>query len=163
MECPLQVKINLQYRLAPFGVIGVCLSLMQQDSLDDAIPGGDLRHTHQTSIGVAAILVEDVVHPVLFLAGNERRVPVFVEECDGATLHCHRHDAYPHILGHHIEQGAPEIVGGPQTGIRTAQRGNGLTPCAQHTPVAAVCGRHTEETVAHRQVLWLNGCLPCHI
>ena len=161
-EFLLQVAIDLAHLLAPLVIVGIGLALMQQDALDDTVFSGRLRHREQALVGVAAILIEDAVHPVALLLGNQRSVFVLVEEGDGTAFYGHRHDADAHTVGHDIEQRAPEPVGRPQVGIGPAEGRHGLAPLAERA-VSTVSGCHAEIAVAHLQVLRFDRSLPYHV
>ena len=101
---------------------------MQQDALDDTVLGGNLRHREQPFVGVAPVLIENAIHPVTLLLGDEGLILVFVKEGDRTAFDSHRHDTDTHILRHHVKQSTPEPVGGSEMSIGTAERWNGFAP-----------------------------------
>ena len=126
----LQVAVDFPHRLLPFPVVGIRLALMQQDALDDTILGCNLRHTQQSLVWIAPILIQNVVHPVAIFNGNDSRISVLVEESDRTTLNSHRHDADAYMLRHSFKQRAPKPVGRTKVGISTAEGRHGLAPRA---------------------------------
>ena len=126
----LQVAVYLPDRLLPMAVVSVRFALMQQDAHDNAVLGGNLRHRQQALVRVTPVLVEDVIHPVAILNGDDAGVLVFVEEGDGTALYGHRYDADADIFRNHVEQCPSEPVGWSEVGICSAERRHSLAPCA---------------------------------
>ena len=59
-----EVVVNLLYTLWPLGIIRVGFSLMDENALDDAVLLGNACHINESLVGIAIVLVDNILHPV---------------------------------------------------------------------------------------------------
>ena len=87
---------------------------MQQDTLDDTILLSLLAELNQTVVGVAAVLLADILHPAGLL-GDVLLTLVLVEKVDRATCYSNHNDTDLYVLGHILNHCTAKIVDGSKT------------------------------------------------
>src|SRR4029077_6983731 len=105
------------------------LSLMQQDSFDDAILLSRFCRVDKPLIGASAICINDVGHPVR--GGRSIRLKtVLLKEFDFAARYGDVDDAHSDVGREVGSHRSSKIVGGEKAGRGTGQWGDGWIPIA---------------------------------
>ena len=160
-----QAVVDLLHFLSPLGVTGVRLALVHQDTLDHTVFLCLLGQFHESLIGIVVIGFQHPLHPVgslvlhvvLNLVGHE------TFDFDATDGHVNHTDA--DIVGKRSHEGAAEVVGRGESGVRTAEWGSGLTPFAGFASTLCIInGGHQQEARSHAlEILCLRTCIPLHV
>ena len=159
-----QIVINLAHLRQPTVVVGVGLSLMQQNASDHALFLGLAGHFHQTAIGISAIGSNLILQPLRFDGVGIGLIAVLVEEVDGTTVHRHIHQTDAHIAWQVLTQRAPEEVHERETGVVAAEGRHSLAPFPHPAAVGTVDGGEAEERVVVHNPIGIGYLsLPHHV
>ena len=111
-----------------------------------------LGQRDETTVGIAIVGSNLVLHPIHLTTINEALVEILVKKTHGATIDSHLDNGYRVDRRKMLKDGASEIIGGRQeigTMItRTAVAGLGYTPLS-HLAVFVFGGSKIEETGRH--------------
>ena len=154
-----EIVIDIPDSFRPERIFRVGLALMHEDTLDHTVLLGDLRHVHEPLVRIAAVLLDDGLHPVALVV-DVLLVVVLVPKLDLGTGHRNIDDTDLDVFWKDFDHLATEEVYRTEVVSFAADRWNSGIPLAH----LAVKLRHVhgcDEAEARVVEVLVLLCRPC--
>ena len=158
------IVIHDLHTVRPVGIAIVGFTLMQQDTLDNALLLGNLGKFDESGVWIAVILGSEVLHPVGLLL-QVRLTGTLVEEVDAGTAHRHGDGSHLDAVWQVIHHLSSEIIYRSKASVWSCLRRNGSMPLSFFpSSLFIIHGIHCHESWIHTcSVDVFDGGITLHI